>query len=118
MFNDQDYMFNLRNISINGRKTGCSGYIYNPSTGLVLYVNTEKSVASWLKETMVRYVSFQEETRKISRSQDLQSDEWWEDGFSDIGITVSPKVKLWIEGFNLALEQLERAGEQSHEYSN
>lgn len=64
MFNDQDYMFNLRNISINGRKTGCSGYIYNPSTGLVLYVNTEKSVASWLKETMVRYVSFQEENKE------------------------------------------------------
>lgn len=39
------------------------------------------------------------------------SDEWWEDGFSDIGITVSPKVKLWIEGFNLALEQLGRIGE-------
>lgn len=64
MFNDQDYMFNLRNISINGQKTGCSGYIYNPMTGLVLYVNTEKSVASWLKETMVRYVSFKEKNEK------------------------------------------------------
>ena len=46
------------------------------------------------------------------------SDEWWEDGFADIGLTVHPFVKLWVEGFNLALEQLERAGEQSHEYSN
>lgn len=64
MFNDQDYMFNLKNISINGQKTGCSGYIYNPMTGLVLYVNTEKSVASWLKETMVRYVSFKEKNEK------------------------------------------------------
>lgn len=64
MLNDQDYMFNLRNISINGQKTGCSGYIYNPMTGLVLYVNTEKSVASWLKETMVRYVSFKEKNEK------------------------------------------------------
>ena len=64
MLSGQDYMFNLRNISINGRKTGCSGYIYNPSTGLVLYVNTERSVASWLKETMVRYVSFQEENKE------------------------------------------------------
>lgn len=63
MLNNQDYMFNLRNISINGRKTGCSGYIYNPSTELVLYVNTERSVASWLKETMVRYVSFKEEDK-------------------------------------------------------
>lgn len=51
-----EYVFNLKNININGRKTGCSGYIGNPMTGLVLYVNTEKSVASWLKETMVRYV--------------------------------------------------------------
>lgn len=64
MFNDQNYMFNLRNISVNGRKVGCSGYIYNPSTGLVLYVNTERSVASWLKETMARYVSFQEENKE------------------------------------------------------
>lgn len=64
MLNDQDYMFSLRNININGQKTGCSGYIYNPSTGLVLYVNTEKSVASWLKETMVRYVSFREKNEK------------------------------------------------------
>ena len=46
------------------------------------------------------------------------SDEWWEDEFADIGLTVHPFVKLWVEGFNLALEQLERAGEQSHEYSN
>ena len=46
------------------------------------------------------------------------SDTWWEAGFADIGLTVHPFVKLWVEGFNLALEQLERAGEQSHEYSN
>lgn len=60
----KEYVYKLNNININGVKTGCSGYIYNPSTELVLYVNTERSVASWLKETMVRYVSFQEENKE------------------------------------------------------
>ena len=59
-----DYVYKLSNININGKKTGCYGYIYNPVTKLILYVNTEKSVASWLKETMVRYVSFQEENKE------------------------------------------------------
>ena len=28
--------------------------------------------------------------------------------FDDIGITIHPRVKLWVEGFNLAMEQLGR----------
>lgn len=59
-----DYIFAVNNIIRNGQKCGCSGYIYNPATGLILYVNTEPSVASWLKETMVRYVDFKEENKK------------------------------------------------------
>lgn len=59
-----DYAFAISNIIINGQKRGCSGYIYNPATGLILYVNTERSIASFLKETMVRYVDFQKENKK------------------------------------------------------
>ena len=36
--------FYLKNISINGRKTGCSGFIRNPKTNLIVYTNTEHSV--------------------------------------------------------------------------
>jgi hypothetical protein len=35
--------FYLKNISINGAKQGCSGFIKNTLTGNVVYVNTEKS---------------------------------------------------------------------------
>lgn len=31
----------LKNININGRKTGCSGFITNPKNNSVVYVNTE-----------------------------------------------------------------------------
>lgn len=33
----------LKNISINGDKRGCTGFIHNPKTGKIVYVNTEKS---------------------------------------------------------------------------
>lgn len=36
-------------------------------------------------------------------------DSWWDwEMFDDIGITIHPRVKLWVEGFNLAMEQLGR----------
>lgn len=38
-----DYEYYLSNIAINGRKVGCSGFIKNPRTNLILYVNTEGS---------------------------------------------------------------------------
>ena len=31
----------LKNININGAKRGCSGYITDPRTGRVIYVDTE-----------------------------------------------------------------------------
>lgn len=40
--------FTLRNTSINGVKTGCSGFIRNLDNNSVVYTTTEESVASWL----------------------------------------------------------------------
>ena len=36
-----DLIVELKNITINGRKRGCSGFITNPKNGTVVYVNTE-----------------------------------------------------------------------------
>ena len=35
--------FRLKNISVNGQKRGCSGFIYNPNTDVYVYVITEPS---------------------------------------------------------------------------
>jgi len=35
------FSFALRNISINGQKRGCSGFILNKLTGKVAYITTE-----------------------------------------------------------------------------
>lgn len=48
------YEYNIRNISINGDKRGCSGIIGNPKTGLYVYVTTEKNGCVWLKPYMFR----------------------------------------------------------------
>lgn len=40
--------FTLKNIIINGRKLGCSGFIRNLDNNSVVYTTTEESVASWL----------------------------------------------------------------------
>ena len=32
---------NIKNISVNGEKRGCSGFITNPKTGACVYINTE-----------------------------------------------------------------------------
>ena len=39
--NGMDLTFTLKNISINGSKRGCSGFIRNNVNGSVMYVNTE-----------------------------------------------------------------------------
>ena len=39
--NGMDLTFTLKNISINGSKRGCSGFIRNNANGSVVYVNTE-----------------------------------------------------------------------------
>ena len=46
--------FKLSNISVNGDKRGCSGFVKNPENGVVVYVNTEKSVLKSLGY-LVRY---------------------------------------------------------------
>lgn len=43
-YTDAELEFYLKNISINGHKTGCSGFIRNPKTNLIVYTNTEHSV--------------------------------------------------------------------------
>ena len=36
--------FSLKNINVNGVKTGCSGFVKNPANGSIVYVDTEPSV--------------------------------------------------------------------------
>jgi hypothetical protein len=43
--NGMDLTFTLKNISINGSKRGCSGFIRNNANGSVVYVNTERTFA-------------------------------------------------------------------------
>ena len=40
-----DLEFKIHNISINGRKRGCSGFIKNIQNGTVVYINTEDPLA-------------------------------------------------------------------------
>ena len=52
--NGMDLTFTLKNISINGAKRGCSGFIRNNKNGSVVYVNTEEPCLSTL-HYMYRY---------------------------------------------------------------
>jgi hypothetical protein len=38
---DAVLIVNLRNVSVNGVKFGCSGFIYDPRTDRTVYVNTD-----------------------------------------------------------------------------
>lgn len=49
-----DLEFHIKNIGLNGRKVGCSGFIVNKENGTVVYTTTEESCASWLTY-MYRY---------------------------------------------------------------
>ena len=51
--NGMDLTFTLKNITINGSKRGCSGFIRNNANGSIIYVTTEKPCA-WL-HYMYRY---------------------------------------------------------------
>ena len=53
--NGMDLTFTLKNISINGSKRGCSGFIRNNANGSVVYVNTEPSCATFIPPFMYRY---------------------------------------------------------------
>lgn len=48
-----NYTYLLKNISINGVKRGCSGFVVNENNGLVVYVDTEPMVGTNL--VMYRY---------------------------------------------------------------
>ena len=52
---DMDLEFHLKNILVNGQKRGCSGFVRNKKNGLIVYVDTERSVLSSLKNYMYRY---------------------------------------------------------------
>ena len=47
----------LKNININGAKRGCSGYITDPRTGRVIYVDTEALLQPILGGAMWRAVA-------------------------------------------------------------
>ena len=51
----ENYVFTIRNIIINGAKRGCSGFIRNTSNNTCVYVNTERSVYSGVKNYMCRF---------------------------------------------------------------
>ena len=43
------YEVELHNVSINGRRIGCSGFITNTASGKIVYVSTEKpAFAAWM----------------------------------------------------------------------
>lgn len=47
--------FNLKNISINGEKRGCSGFVTYIPTGRCVYVNTERLTMPGGADMMYRY---------------------------------------------------------------
>lgn len=54
--NYENYEIFLKNISINGSKRGCYGFVKNNTSNVVVYVNTEKSVFAPLADkNLVRY---------------------------------------------------------------
>ena len=58
--NGMDLTFTLKNISINGRKRGCDGFIRNNANGSVVYVTTEEPCLSSL-HYMYRYADHEKD---------------------------------------------------------
>lgn len=52
--NGMDLTFTLKNITVNGSKRGCNGFIRNNANGSVIYVTTEEPCVSYL-HYMFRY---------------------------------------------------------------
>ena len=51
-----DYKVELHNVSINGRRIGCSGFITNTTSGKIVYVSTEKPAFAALDDySLIRY---------------------------------------------------------------
>ena len=60
-----DLAFTLHNISINGRRLGCSGFVRNNANGSVVYVTTEDTHCSWLNY-MYRYADHERDHKGYS----------------------------------------------------
>src|SRR5699024_10947214 len=51
---DQNLVFDLRNIRINGQLQGCSGFVTDPSTDKIVYVSTDCNHGTSLDEALIR----------------------------------------------------------------
>ena len=58
--NGMNLTFTLKNISINGSKRGCSGFIRNNANGSVIYVTTEEPCSPSL-HYMYRYADHEKD---------------------------------------------------------
>lgn len=65
----------LKNININGAKRGCSGYITDPRTGRVIYVDTEALLQPILGGTMWRAVAVKGRSTTPNGSRNYYSKE-------------------------------------------
>lgn len=75
--NGMDLTFTLKNISVNGDKRGCSGFIRNNANGSVVYVNTEDCLHAHIPCYMFRYADNERDftgyTNHFARSVDQLS---------------------------------------------
>ena len=54
--NDDNYKVVVRNNQINNKVVGCTGFITNCENGLIVYINTEKSIYAPLADkNLIRY---------------------------------------------------------------
>ncbi len=68
---ENNYVFNLKNIDVNGQKRGCSGFITNPDTGNVVYLTTEYCQAGHF---MYRYAENDHDYRGRTNRWDGRND--------------------------------------------
>lgn len=68
--------FKLRNIRINGDTRGCSGFVANPKTNRIVYVNTEPAPVAHLSDKVVWRVaaSFTDFHRERNRWSEVADD--------------------------------------------
>lgn len=65
----------LKNININGRKVGCTGYITDPRTGRVIYVDTESLSQPPLGGALWRAVAVKDQSHTPGGSRNYYSAE-------------------------------------------
>ncbi len=68
---ENNYIFNLKNIDVNGQKRGCSGFITNPDIGNVVYITTEYCMAGHF---MYRYAENDHDFRGRTNRWDGKND--------------------------------------------